>query len=531
MEARPTDAAQAPALSLEDLERAGYRVGRIRLDIGQVFDESRPGEGFVLFRVANRLHRTTRPQVIERMLLIHPGDPVSAAEIAESERLLRAERYFYDVHIRPVRVDGDTVDLEVDTRDVWSLTAGVAFHRTGGANSLSFELQDTNFLGLGKDVQLLYRSNVDRDEVFARYRDKSLLGTRLHLDLQAGQASDGRNGRVVVERPFDALDSRWGLGVALSDGTRVDSRSDLGHVTDRFAAHSGFAEIWGGFSPGLEGSSTHRLTFGLTWSRDRFAPAPEDFDPVGGLVPADRELLYPWIGWEWVEDGYVVLHDLDKIERSEDVNLGGEAGVRLGFAPRGWGGNPGQAIVSARYRDGLRLGERNLLLVGADLGGRFGGAGAQDVLASVTVREFFRDFDHGRLLVSLRAELAHALGLDRQLLLGGDSGLRGYPLRYQQGDRVLLLSVEQRLYFDRELFHLFHVGAAAFADVGRAWFADPEDAAGRQLGTLRDLGVGLRLGSSRSARAGMVHLDLAMPLDGPSDIAHLQWLVSTSETF
>ncbi|MCB1008438.1 MAG: hypothetical protein KDB94_06045 [Acidobacteria bacterium] len=496
-----------------------------------MFDESRPGEAFVLFRLANRLHRTTRPRVIERMLLFHPGDPVSATEIAESERLLRAERYFYDVRIRPVAVDGDTVDLEVDTRDVWSLTAGVAFHRTGGANALSFELQDTNFLGLGKDVQLLYRSNVDRDEAYARYRDKSLLGTRLHLDLEAGEASDGHTGRIVLERPFYSLDSRWGVGVALSDGTEVGSRSDLGHVTDRFAARHDFAEVWGGFSPGLEGSSTHRLTFGMTWSRDRFAPAPEGFDPVGGIVPADRELIYPWVGWEWVEDGYVVLHDLDKIERSEDVNLGGEAGVRLGFAPSGWGENPGQAVVSARYRDGVRLGERNLLLVAADLGGRFGGGGTEDLLASVTLREYFRDFDNGRLLVSLRAEMAHALSFDRQLLLGGDNGLRGYPLRYQQGDRALLLSVEQRLYFDRELFHLFRVGAAAFFDVGRAWFGDRADAVGRQLGTLRDLGVGLRLGSSRSARAGMVHLDIAMPLDGPSDVAHLQWLVSTSETF
>lgn len=195
------------------------------------------------------------------------------------------------------------------------------------------------------------------------------------------------------------------------------------------------------------------------------------------------------------------------------------------------GENPGQAVVSARYRDGVRLGERNLLLVAADLGGRFGGGGTEDLLASVTLREYFRDFDNGRLLVSLRAEMAHALSFDRQLLLGGDNGLRGYPLRYQQGDRALLLSVEQRLYFDRELFHLFRVGAAAFFDVGRAWFGDRADAVGRQLGTLRDLGVGLRLGSSRSARAGMVHLDIAMPLDGPSDVAHLQWLVSTSETF
>lgn len=515
--------------SLDDLERAGYRIGKVRLEIGQVFGES---DGhFLLFRLANRLHRTTRPRVIERMLLFQPGDPVSASAIAESERLLRKERYFYDARIRPVRVDGDTVDLEVDTRDVWSLNAGVAFHRTGGANSVSFELQDTNFLGIGKEVQLLYQSNVDRTEAFGRYLDRNLLGSRLRLELDAGTASDGREGRFVLERPFFSLDSRWGAGVAVSDQIRVDSLSDLGHVTDRFEHGERFAEVWGGWSSGLEGGSTHRFTAGLTWRQDRFAPPPADFDPVGGQVPTDRELIYPWLGWEWVEDGYVVLHDLDKIERSEDVNLGGEAGVRLGYAPSGWGENPGQAIVEARLRDGFRLGDRHLLLYGADLGGRFGSGGSQDLLASITLRDYIRDFERGRLLLSLRVQLAHDLAPECQLLLGGDTGLRGYPLRYQQGDRLVLASIEQRLYDDHEFLHLFRLGAAAFFDVGKVWFADEENALGQQLGTLRDIGVGLRVGSSRSARAGMVHLDVAMPLDGPSDIAHLQWLVSTSETF
>jgi len=515
--------------SLEELERAGYRIGRVRLEVGEVFGES---DGhFVLFRLANRLHRTTRPRVIERMLLFQPGDPVSASRIAESERLLRKERYFYDARIRAVRVDGDTVDLEVDTRDVWSLNAGVAFHRTGGANSVSFELQDTNFLGIGKEVQLLYQSNVDRTEAFGRYLDRNLLGSRLRLELDAGTASDGREGRFVLERPFFSLDSRWGAGVAFSDRIRVDSLSDLGHVTDRFEHGERFAEVWGGWSSGLDAGSTHRFTAGLTWRQDRFAPPPADFDPGDGRLPTDRELIYPWVGWEWVEDGYVVLHDLDKIERSEDVNLGGEAGVRLGFAPSGWGSNPGQTIVEARLRDGLRLGDRNLLLYGADLGGRFGGGGSEDLLASITLRDYIRDFARGRLLLSLRVELAHDLAPERQLLLGGDTGLRGYPLRYQQGDRLVLASIEQRLYNDHEFLHLFRLGAAAFFDVGRAWFADEENANGQQLGTLRDLGVGLRIGSSRSARAGMVHLDVAMPLDGPSDIAHVQWLVSTSETF
>jgi outer membrane translocation and assembly module TamA len=95
----------------------------------------------------------------------------------------------------------------------------------------------------------------------------------------------------------------------------------------------------------------------------------------------------------------------------------------------------------------------------------------------------------------------------------------------------VLLTLEQRFYSNRELFHLLHLGAAVFFDAGSAWFADGDGkvAARRQL--LKDAGLGLRFGSSRSSRGSMIHLDLAFPLDGGSSIKRVQWLVSTSDTF
>jgi hemolysin activation/secretion protein len=88
--------------------------------------------------------------------------------------------------------------------------------------------------------------------------------------------------------------------------------------------------------------------------------------------------------------------------------------------------------------------------------------------------------------------------------------------------------VEERFYSDRELFRLVHVGAAVFADVGRAWFGsgEPDD-----LGTLRDVGIGLRLSSSRSADGAMLHVDLAFPLDGEAGIRGSQLVIKSRERF
>jgi hemolysin activation/secretion protein len=70
-----------------------------------------------------------------------------------------------------------------------------------------------------------------------------------------------------------------------------------------------------------------------------------------------------------------------------------------------------------------------------------------------------------------------------------------------------------------------------FFDIGRAWYNNPPAGLKVEEDTLRDVGLGLRIGSSRSSKAAMIHLDVAFPLDGPENIKSMQWLVSSSETF
>ena len=121
------------------------------------------------------------------------------------------------------------------------------------------------------------------------------------------------------------------------------------------------------------------------------------------------------------------------------------------------------------------------------------------------------------------------LDSEDQLVLGGDTGLRGYPLRYQAGTSLALLTLEERYYTDWYPFRLFHVAGAVFFDVGRTWGTDVTGATSD--GVLKDVGLGLRLGSSRSAFGNVVHIDLAFPLDGDDDIDDMQFVVETKSRF
>ncbi|RZV38235.1 MAG: hypothetical protein EX272_03415, partial [Chromatiales bacterium] len=112
--------------------------------------------------------------------------------------------------------------------------------------------------------------------------------------------------------------------------------------------------------------------------------------------------------------------------------------------------------------------------------------------------------------------------------IGGKTGLRGYPLRYQVGDSKLLATVEQRFFTDWYPFRFARVGAAVFADAGRVWGANPLGPDYR--GWLADAGVGLRFALTRVSDQ-VVHMDLAFPLNGDSSIDDVQFLLELRNSF
>jgi hemolysin activation/secretion protein len=133
------------------------------------------------------------------------------------------------------------------------------------------------------------------------------------------------------------------------------------------------------------------------------------------------------------------------------------------------------------------------------------------------------------VFLSAAADVVSNPDLDHQLLLGGDNGLRGYPLRYQGGTGRWLVTAEQRFFTDWYPFRLFNVGGAVFYDMGKTWGHNPTGSP--SLGLLKDAGFGLRLGNSRSALGNVLHVDVAFPLDGDKSISSLQFLVETQRSF
>ena len=510
-----------------ELESSGAVIGEILIDNQNIFNPAYAGEDVPVFRLANRLHIKTKAGVVQHQLLFQSGDRYSRRVLDETERILRAERYFYDAWIKPVRYHDGKVDLRVTTRDVWTLNPGFDFGRSGGKNTTGVDLEELNLLGTGAAIALTHKAGIDRDETRLGISDEHAFGSWTGVDATYADNSDGYRRQLVVNRPFYSLNTRYAGGFTGTDDLRVDSLYDRGQIVDQFRDRSRFVEGYAGWSSRLDNGWVRRWNVGATYDERLFAPTPTWTGLT--VLPEGRKFIYPWVRFDLIQDDYLKMRNRDQIGRTEDFYLGLTTSVRLGWADSALGSSRSglQFQTSAGYA--ALASERSTLLLSAAYTGRVENGDLHNAVLNAAIRFYAEQSSHWLFFTTLVGAAGHRLDLENQLLLGGTNGLRGYPLRYQGGDARGLLTIEQRYFSDWYPFRLFRVGGAAFFDAGRTWGSAP--LATPSLGLLKDVGFGLRIGNSRSGLGNVIHVDLAFPLDGDSSIKRVQFLVQTEESF
>ena len=512
--------------TLAELEAAGARIGEIRVLTEDVFDLNDPKENNLLYRLVNKLHINTRPDVIRRQLLFQTGEPLSVRVIEETERLLRAKHYLYEVSIRPIAYRDGVADIEVKTRDTWSLDIGVSASREGGENKGSVSLKEENLLGTGILLGLGYSSNVDRSGTTFEIADTNLFGTRGTAAYSYTNYDDGDSQAFSLQRPFYALDARWAAGLSASESDLIDTLYNAGNTVAEYRHRRQASEVFGGWSPGLIGGWTQRYSIGLAHEDNAYELEPGRTPPV--RLPSDLTLTGPFVRFELLEDAYRTDVNLNLIGRVEDFAMGMQGALQVGRALEGFGSTRDSWVYNASLSNGFDVTRDSFLLANVGAGGRYAEQG-ENQSVNAGARYYHRRGRHLVYYAALAADAIDNPDVPSPLLIGGDNGLRGYPLRYQSGERRVLFTLEARAYSDWYPFRLFRVGGAVFYDTGRAWKGENQNTI--NSGWLRDVGFGLRLLSARTSKGNVLHADFAFPLDPDPTIDKVQFLVKTRVAF
>ena len=511
----------------ETLVANGAVIGEIVIERENVFDTSNPKENNWLYRFANRVHIVTRDKVIRKQLLIANGDDYSKRLSDESERILRRNRYLHDADIVPTKYENGVVDLKVTTRDLWSLLPALSLSRSGGENKTRIGLVESNLLGRGQRIGLISDRNVDRQSKIFEFTDRHLGRSWVSTSLTISDNSDGHFNRVSAVRPFYQLDARWTAGVRFSDSDRRETLYDLGNEAAEYQKEREYHSAFYGWSKGLQNERARRWTAGMVYDENRFSEVPNG--TLSPAIPSDRKLVYPFLGFEQIQDRFETTENREQIGQTEDFMMGRRIVASLGWSDTSLGADRDALIYSALVSQSFGTMARNALQLSVSTSGRVESGEAVNARARVIARYYRKQSDKSVSFASIRGTAGHALDLDNLVSLGGPSGLRGFPLRYQNGDSSFVATVEQRYFTDWYPFRLIRVGGAVFADAGRVWGDSPVDE--ERLGWLADVGIGLRLALTRSTSGKVIHIDVAFPLNGDPSIDNVQLLVQSRQSF
>jgi len=535
-----------------DADPAGKQVGEIQVVTMPVF-----GDEEKIFRWANIFHVSSKEYVIAREVLLTPGQPWSQDKADETLRKLRDPLFTSAVVVVPVvpaRGGADagsgTVDVLVVTRDVFSLRMNTLYEfQDRRFTYLSLSLSENNFLGRRKLVALVFVMNQAAFSLGPLYIDKNFLGKQLEVRARGGPilnrgdfGLEGSESALVVSRPLWSLDSRWGWSLNWSHRLAIERRfvgADLATfdadatpgVDDmlpwhyrqrRWSVGASGVRAWG---EGVE----HRLkaSYDLTSQR----PALLDGFPATGaardefvaeVLPRNERTGVVSAGYEVYTAHYREYRDVDSFDLGEDVRIGPRAEITVGAGLRLLGSDAyfGRLSVAAGWtlpwaRDGV-----------ASLSGtwsmRVEDRGVVDRVAATTLRAVSPSTPAGRVVGELRLSGIFRDASNARLELGGDSGLRGYPVNAFSGDRRAVFQAELRTRSVKLLLGL-RWGLVGFYDAGAA--ADTID----QLRLYQDVGFGLRTLTPQLSREPY-RFDLAFPLTGPG-AGHPRFIAGFQQAF
>jgi hypothetical protein len=519
-------------------------VTHVFIDNHSIFDpEALPDDARIrwAYELANRIHMRTRPQFIERELLLSDGDCYEPALARESARILREFRFIADADVFGVPQPDGSTHLLVDTRDEWTTKLALGLRFDEGVRFEGASITEENFLGRGASVGLFFLDRDERREFGAQVEVPRLGRTRWDVSTAAATTRIGERLRQAAILPFqgeqvgtalrqEILHRRDYFNFVLPGEPGSGPRGDLSHVVVPLTEQR--------FQLGMVRRTRHlddALLLGGGVSYERIDPgAPGSaLGVVGGdfreLVPLDStvaELLTPQLG---ARRGYRLnlsaglrqirfqdLRGLDAVAGVQDLPLGREAILTVGRSVGSTGPDrpPDVLIRTSLFRGG----ELGPLLSFVTLAGESrrelgrGWEGWRDTLAELQTFHYWFPQGVGSPTVVLRAAAQAGWHTDApfQLTLGGPEGVRGYSETELPGSRRAVITVEGRWVLPNPLPEFADLGMTIFGDAGRMWAGDSPF--GQDTGWRTTVGAGLRVGFPPGS-ASVIRFDIAVPTD------------------
>jgi outer membrane protein assembly factor BamA len=487
-------------------------ISRITIRATDIFDfTTNPAIRKFPYTTINTLHIRTQEQVIRNALLFKVGDRVDPFLIRETERNLRALPFIRAARVSRFPQRDGTVALVVRTQDSWTTEPLLNLGGVNTVDEIETGFREKNFLGLGKSVSFLYKSGPDFIEREYKYYDPQLFNSRWQLNAGALTDEAGTSRNITVQRPFYSATTKWSFrGGHANKLELVDEFSNNAKVS-KFKRTIETHEFAIGRKVG--GGTEIVNHVGPRYRRENRTHTPIPETSPGRPIPESEHLQTLFLDIETIKNDYIELTRIEKMSRVEDYNLGPQIVLSPGVSPKALSGDRNVWEFETTYEQRTLIKDTHLLFGRLAYSGRslFDRPKNQKYIGQA--KYYVRSSPLHTLVGNVKAQWSENLDQADNFKLGGDTGLRAYKRDQFVGDRTLLMNVEDRMYFVDDAFNLVSFGAAVFADSGYAW---PKEQSVDLTDLKSDIGLGLRMGLTRSSNEVVLRFDLAYRLDPSS---------------
>lgn len=491
-------------------------IGEIEIRTENVFTDEEAKHHFFPYGLLNALHRTTRPAFVRQELTVNEGDSLSAADLAESERNLRHLQIF-----RNVAVTSDSGNVSVVTADSWTAKPWLGVSRGGGVNTATIGVEDRNFLGTCRRIQLLYDQGEERTARTISVTDPGATIPHTTVAVTGSDYSDGWGWAAAVTRPFQRFEDRFAASGSFQ-ASDISERAYAGGVPVaqwRQIDHFGDASLMTCMQ--RSGNSLWRVGVSGSWQDWNYRQG------ALGSPPPDSSRSYLFFMGHLEHDGraWIKRRNIDEIDRDEDFNLSPSCGLAVGASP-GLFETRQAAQAQASVSDGVALGSGGFALVSATAASRREDAVWRQTIVTGEARAYVSPIPRTTFLTRVGATMGERLDPGQEIALDGDHGVRAYRLHAATGTSQAVGNLEARTRVASDLLHIVSLGTAVFWDGGVS--NGPPD--GHVM--LADAGAGLRLGLTRASSHTLVRVDFARALVAdPSGWKGWQFSFATGQAF
>lgn len=174
------------------------KISLKKLDVfGPTINDREQKPATIIERAGNKIHYNSRDRIIMKHLLFKEGEAIDPYTFADNERILRSMPYIEDarIEIDDINESGDSADIIVVTKDVWSIGFDLQFNNY---NTYTIDSWDKNILGSGQEFYLKhYNTPRQKPEsgLNGYYRIDNILGT--FINSQVGYNAYGSQGYQV----------------------------------------------------------------------------------------------------------------------------------------------------------------------------------------------------------------------------------------------------------------------------------------------------------------------------------------------